>query len=234
MSTLADQLVTANHVLANEGVIRGFGHVSTREPGSDTFLISRSRSPGMVEPSDILEVSLSGDVVSDDSDVETYSETVIHRSIYEQRDDVGAVVHHHADEIMPFTCSETELRPVFRRAAQFHEGIPEFSDYDELRGQLIATDAEGRRMAKNLGDRRAQILMGHGANVVGTDVKRAVLSTLDMRMNAEYQSEAEQLGNPIYYDRSREATESYLKRIFSDSSVNRKWEYLVNKLDDRS
>lgn len=231
MANLADELVTANHVLANEGVIRGFGHVSAREPGSGTFLISRARSPGMVEPDDVLEVTLEGEVLGDD-DVETYSETVIHASIYRNRDDVGAVVHHHDDAIMPFACSERELRPVFRRGSQFHDGIPRFSDYDEEGGDLIVTDAEGERMAANLGDRRAQILVSHGANVVGPDVRRAVISTLDMRMNADYQYRAEQLGDPIYHDRSRAAVESYLEKLFADAAIDRKWEYLVRKLDD--
>lgn len=231
MSELAERLVAANHVLANEGVIRGFGHVSAREPGSETFLLSRARSPGVVELDDVLEFTLDGEVV-DGEDVETYSETTIHRSIYRARDDVGGVVHHHADEVMPFACSENELRPMFRRAAQFHEGIPRFSDYDEHLGDLIAGEAEGARMAENLGDRRAQILVNHGANVVGDDVKRAVLSTLDLRMNARYQYQAEQLGRPLYHDRSREAIESYLERMFADASVDRKWEYLVRQLDD--
>lgn len=231
MESLVDQLVTANHVLSDQGVIRGFGHVSTRRPGDDAFLISRARSPGLVEHADVMEIELDGTVVGDATG-EPYSETIIHRSIYRARDDVGAVVHHHADDVMPFTSSTTPMRPVFRRAAQFHEGIPEFSDYDEYRGNLIVTEAEGRRMAESLGTCRAQLLMGHGANVVGEDVKRAVLSTLDLVMNAQYQYKSEQLGEPIYYDRSPEATESYLERIFSDSSVDRKWEYLLRQLED--
>ena len=32
LSTLIDDLVTANHILANEGVVDAFGHVSVRHP----------------------------------------------------------------------------------------------------------------------------------------------------------------------------------------------------------
>ena len=40
---LIEDLVAANHILANEGVVDGYGHVSARHDKSpDRFLISRS------------------------------------------------------------------------------------------------------------------------------------------------------------------------------------------------
>ena len=40
-------LVAANHILADQGVLDGFGHVSVRHPDrADCFLLARSLAPG--------------------------------------------------------------------------------------------------------------------------------------------------------------------------------------------
>src|SRR5262249_10839667 len=51
-----DDLVIANRILANEGVIDAFGHVSIRDPRRpDRYFLARSRSPELVERGDIME-----------------------------------------------------------------------------------------------------------------------------------------------------------------------------------
>jgi HCOMODA/2-hydroxy-3-carboxy-muconic semialdehyde decarboxylase len=43
---LLEELVTANRILAREGVVDSFGHVSVRHPNhSDRFVMSRARAP---------------------------------------------------------------------------------------------------------------------------------------------------------------------------------------------
>ena len=49
------ELALASRVLANEGVLDAFGHVSVRHPADQNrFLLPRSRSPLFTEPGDIL------------------------------------------------------------------------------------------------------------------------------------------------------------------------------------
>ncbi|MGZ6124538.1 MAG: hypothetical protein ACXWLR_06235, partial [Myxococcales bacterium] len=44
-----DELVAANRILADQGVLDGYGHVSVRDPEHpDRFLLSRSLAPEMV------------------------------------------------------------------------------------------------------------------------------------------------------------------------------------------
>ena len=51
---LIEQLVTANRILANEGIMDVFGHISVRsERDPEQFLLSVSRSPQAVRASDI-------------------------------------------------------------------------------------------------------------------------------------------------------------------------------------
>ena len=57
-SLLAD-LVTANHILQDQGVVDGYGHVSVRNPASPNhFFISRWLAPDLVTPADIVELDL--------------------------------------------------------------------------------------------------------------------------------------------------------------------------------
>ena len=58
------ELALASRMLANESVLDAFGHVSLRHPGDPgRFLLSRSRSPQLVEPADILEYTLDAEPV---------------------------------------------------------------------------------------------------------------------------------------------------------------------------
>src|SRR5438876_9467586 len=90
------QLALANRIVAHEGVLDGFGHSSVRHPGDPgRYLLSRSRSPELIEPSDILEFTLDSKLLTP-GDVMTYGECVIHGEIYKARPDVKAVCHHHS------------------------------------------------------------------------------------------------------------------------------------------
>ena len=104
-----NDLVIANRVLAHEQVVDAYGHISIRHPTRpDRFLLSRSRSPELVEPADIMEFTLDGQVVGDDKRP-PYLERFIHAGIYEKRPDVMSVVHSHAEGVLPFAITEKPL-----------------------------------------------------------------------------------------------------------------------------
>lgn len=230
---LIDRLVTANRILANEDIIRGFGHVSIRVPGEDAMYIARALSPAQVTCDDIIKMSFDGEIL-DEPDVRPYKETVIHRAIYRRRDDVDAVVHHHADPVVPFTITDVELEPSFHNGVLFHQGVPTFDEFDDKFGRLVVGEEEGERMADNLGDCRAQLIAGHGANVVDRTLKDAVIATVFFVKNAEYQYRALQLSDdPDYYTGPDASIESMIDDIVqNDIGIDRKWNYLVSQLPD--
>lgn len=230
--TLKEQLVTANRIVANEGIISGFGHVSVRNPETDTVLLSRSLSPAFVTEDDILELTMDGEVIDDDRS--TYMENVIHRAIYEARPDVNAVVHHHAPPIIPFAITDVEMRPAYHQGMLFYNGVPKFGDYDEEYGWLIVTEGEGKRMAENLGDHRAQLLEGHGANTVGGSLKEALVATYHFVMNAQFQLAGMDVGEITFEADDEEMARSTVDDVvLSDLAVDRLWDYLTKKLPDR-
>ena len=90
---LLEDLVTANRILFDQGVVDGFGHVSARhDKDPNRFLLSRSMAPGLVTAADILELDLDG-VIVDARGRNSYLERFIHAEIYRLRPDVGSVVH---------------------------------------------------------------------------------------------------------------------------------------------
>ena len=106
------KLALANRMLAHEGVLDGFGHVSMRHPADPgRYLLARSRSPELIEPGDILEFTLDSQPIAPPTGF-LYGERVIHGCIYQARPDVHAVCHHHSRSVMPFCISGVALQPV--------------------------------------------------------------------------------------------------------------------------
>jgi ribulose-5-phosphate 4-epimerase/fuculose-1-phosphate aldolase len=91
LQELLEDLVIANRILAHEGVVDGFGHVSLRHPERpDRFFMSRSRSPELVTREDIMEFDLDCNPIDQRGRV-MYGERPIHGAIYRARPDVGSV-----------------------------------------------------------------------------------------------------------------------------------------------
>src|SRR5580698_10673076 len=101
---IIDDLVTANRILASEGILDGYGHVSVRNPANpNRFYLSRSLAPGLVTAADIIEYDLDGNPI-DDTRL-SYRERFIHGEIYKMRPDVMAIVHDHSPAVIPFSVS---------------------------------------------------------------------------------------------------------------------------------
>src|SRR5437879_12695757 len=97
-----DELVTANRILAREGVVDAFGHVSIRQPRHpDRFCLSRARAPECIEADDIMEFTIDGAPI-EPRGRKPYAERFIHAAIYDVRPDVHAVVHNHSPAVIPF------------------------------------------------------------------------------------------------------------------------------------
>src|SRR3954471_5208206 len=123
---LIDDLVVANHILYNEGVVDGFGHISVRHPERpERFLLSRSLAPAVVQHADIMEHDLDGEPV-DANGRRPYLERFIHSEIYRARADVQAIVHSHSPSIIPYTVTGAALKPVYHMSGFLAFGVPTF------------------------------------------------------------------------------------------------------------
>src|SRR6476646_8733890 len=79
---LIEDLVAANRILYDQGVVDGFGHVSGRhDKNPERFLLARSMAPGLVTAPDLMEFDLAGDPI-DAQGRTPYLERFIHSEIY--------------------------------------------------------------------------------------------------------------------------------------------------------
>ena len=109
---LIDDLVVANHILVNQGVLDGFGHISVRDPANPRrFFIARSMAPALVQADDILACDLDSNVI-DERGRKTYLERFIHGEVFKARPDVMSVCHNHAYPLLPFSVSGNSIRPI--------------------------------------------------------------------------------------------------------------------------
>jgi len=196
LNDLIEELALANRILAHEGVLDAFGHVSIRHPADPgRYLLSRSRSPLVIEPDDILEYTLDSEPVKPPK-VHLYAERVIHGCIYQARSDVMAVCHHHAPAVMPFAIAGKPLLPVFHLGAAIGAHLPFWDQHEEFgdTNLLVVKEEEGRSLARALGGHSAVLMNRHGATVVGANLKELVSRSIFMCQNAEYQWRAHLLG----------------------------------------
>jgi HCOMODA/2-hydroxy-3-carboxy-muconic semialdehyde decarboxylase len=200
-AALIEDLVAANRILADQGVLDAYGHVSIRHPGNpDRYVISRAMSPANVSADDIMEFDLDSNPV-DQRGRSMFLERFIHGEIYKARPDVNAVIHSHSPGVIPFGVTSVPMRPVFHTAAFLAVGVPVFEirDAGGMTNMLVRNGALAKALATTLGDKPVALMRGHGNVVAGPNVKRATIRAVYTEVNARLQTIALGLGGPINY-----------------------------------
>jgi len=187
-----EDLVAANRILADQGVLDAFGHISIRHPANpDRYLMSRNLAPALVTADDIIEYDLDSNAVNA-AGRPSFLERFIHGEIYKARADVRAVVHTHSPAVIPFGISGAPMRATYHMAGFLVAGVPVF----EIRGaggmtnMLISNGALGRALADTLADKPVALMRGHGDVVVGPSVQIAVFRAVYTEINARLQATA--------------------------------------------
>ena len=205
MSQLED-LVAAYRILADQGVVDAYGHVSVRSEGNpNRYFLSRSLAPESVTEDDIMEYDLDSNPV-DGRDRDSVLERFIHGEVYKARPDVMSVVHNHSPMVVPFSVTGVPIRALFHMAGFIGQGLPTFEIRDVEMGSdlLVRTPALGAACARVLADQPAALMRGHGAVVVGESIPRSVGRSVYLEINARMQLQAIQLagtgGHITYFD----------------------------------
>jgi ribulose-5-phosphate 4-epimerase/fuculose-1-phosphate aldolase len=200
-AAVIEDIVIGSRVLAEFGVLDGFGHVSARDPNNPNhFLMSRSLAPALVTADDIMAFDLDGNAI-DPRGRSVFLERFIHSEIYKARPDVMSVIHTHSPGVIPFSVTGVPLRPMYHNAAFLAGGTPVW-DIRKAFGEtdmLVRDGARGRSLAEALGDRPVVLMRGHGDATVGPSVKMAVFRAYYTDVNARLQSQALALGGEINY-----------------------------------
>ena len=227
-----EDLVTANRILADLGVLDGYGHVSIRVPGDPKhFLLARSVAPELVTAADIVEHDLEGNA-SAPPGTQLFGERFIHAAVYAARPDVQAVVHNHAPSLIPFGVTGVPLRALYHMSAFHGDGVPVF-DIRAAGGEtdmLVKTLPLGQALAKTLGAHNALLMRGHGAVVVAADIPRAVFRSVYSEVNARLQAQAMQLSSKVIFLDAEEAKKA---QATMEATVPRAWELWRRKVQGK-
>jgi HCOMODA/2-hydroxy-3-carboxy-muconic semialdehyde decarboxylase len=220
---IIDELVTANRILANEGIVDSFGHISVRHPQrKDRYLLSRARAPERIEPSDIIEFTLEGEPINLKGRA-PYTERFIHGAIYEKRPDVQSVVHNHSPSTIPFGITGKKLKPLLHMCASIGHDVPLWDSHDKFgdTALLVNSMAMGRDLAKRMAKGRTALMRGHGAVVAGDSIRHAVFVSIYLELNAKLQMQAMTMGKIKYLYPGE--VDAVIARTAS-YTLNRAWE----------
>lgn len=196
------EVAVASRILAGEAILDAFGHVSRRHSErADRFLISRSLAPALVTPADVLELDWTGSAVAAPG-THLFLERFIHAEIYRRRPDVGAIVHSHAMDVLPFAAVPAAVvRPICHMCG-FLQGTPppfDVADHAGPGSDLLIRDATlGSALASHLGSASVVLMRGHGYTTVGSSVAVATYRAIYTARNCEMQQAAMALGEPVY------------------------------------
>ncbi|HEX3844725.1 MAG TPA: class II aldolase/adducin family protein [Steroidobacteraceae bacterium] len=228
-----NDLVIANRILAREEVADAYGHVSSRNPDNPhTFFIARSLAPELVTPEDIVELDLEGNPVGSDNRP-LYLERFIHAGIYQARADIAAVVHAHAEDVLPFgIATGTQLRPVIHSGSFIGAHVPVWDIADRFGNTnlLVSSIEQARDLAKTLAGHNVALMRGHGFAAAARSLIEVVRMSVYLPRNARALLNARLVGGDIKFlsegeiaARNQEAYGAY------STATWRAWEYWANK-----
>ena len=216
-----EKLVLANRILAMEGLVGPYGHVSFRVGDEARFRIADHRSPDQVVVDHITDVNV--EITPEEAQArDLYREVFIHAAIYRELPDVKAVVHTHAANAVALgtlSVPDNKILPTTNPGANLGNFIPVYPTVG-----LIGSPEKGLQVARALAGQNGVLLRGHGTVVVGSSLEQAVLRAIYLEFEARSQMRARAAGEPIPY----QSDESDLfKRTVA---IEHAWHYYVDKL----
>ena len=221
---LLEELVTANRILAREGVVDAFGHASIRHPEYPArYVMSRARAPECIEADDLMEFTLDGKAL-DAGGRKAYAERFIHGAVYEARPDVQAIVHNHSPSVIPFGITGARLSPVMHMCASIGSEVPVWDTRTRFGDtNLLVTDMSmARDLAGTLAERPVALMRGHGSVVAARSLREVVFISVYLELNANLQMQATSLGDIVFLSAGE------IHAILSTRSsftYERAWEY---------
>jgi len=188
-AALIADLAAASRILAAQGVVDGFGHVSMRHPQApDRYFMARSIAPALVTPEDIIEYDLDSNPCNANGRG-SFLERFIHGEIFKARPDVMSVVHSHSPSVIPFGLVGVPMQAMFHNAAFLAAGVPVF-DIKEKFGatdMLVSNGVKGVALAAAIGKKDVAMMRAHGSVACGPTLQTAVFRAVYTEVNARIQ-----------------------------------------------
>lgn len=190
------------HILHYHGVLDAYGHLSFRHPfDPQVFVMSKSIAPGTISsPDDLIEYHVSNAEPLDPGSAKGFAERHIHSEVYKRHADVKAVVHSHAESVIPYTITGVPLRPCYHMAGFLglgEKGSPAVYDAadffldDDVPDMLVRNSHLGVALAACFDSGSVVTLMAaHGLTVIGEGIEEVVSRAIYTMKNASIQTAA--------------------------------------------
>jgi ribulose-5-phosphate 4-epimerase/fuculose-1-phosphate aldolase len=223
LKELKEKLVDACHILDNEGITDGYGHVSVRVPGAEAFITIANVSPGCATVERLIMQDFHGNYLGGVK--EPPNEWPIHACILKARAEVMSVAHTHSKWSTIFSVLSIKLKPIH----QYGKFLP--VDGPPLyEGVGLVRDIErGSALAAALGNGPAVLMRAHGDAVVGESIEQVIERTTRLAMLGEWNHLALLHGQPKYLSEAELAVYNADQRF-----PLRGWEYFINRLKGRN
>ena len=160
-------IVEAGRRLWQRGMVgANDGNISCRIPGG--YLITRSGvSKGFMNEADILLLDEHGQAIGDDPGHPS-SETAMHLGIYQARPHTGAIVHAHPPYATAFALAGVDINQ-----AQLEELRIQLGQVAMIAYAPAGTAELAQAASAAMADKRAGLLLRHGAIAAGADLNEA-------------------------------------------------------------
>ncbi|KAH6667444.1 class II aldolase and Adducin N-terminal domain-containing protein [Halenospora varia] len=201
---LARKFVSACHILHYHRVLDAYGHLSVRHATQpDLFVMARQVAPALVAaPEDLVQYRVSDASPVDPLMTDGYVERYIHSEIFKKYPEVNAVIHSHAESVIPYGISGVPLQPCFHMAGFLGTSTPVY-DISTLYGPedtkdlLVRNTRLGAALAECFGNSSSKsrsaghavvMMRGHGMTVVAANIEECVLRSIYTQQNAAIQT----------------------------------------------
>lgn len=187
-----EEIVKYGKLIIEAGLTKGTGgNFSIYNREEKLMAITPSGIPYLVmKPEDVVVMDLNGNIV--DGNLIPSSEHVMHSMVYENRDDVNAMVHVHSKFCTTLSALNEPLPAV--------DYLVAFSGGKEVRCAEYATYGTvelAENALKTLGKQNAVLLANHGLNVVAKDMMTAFAVAEQLEFCAEVYIRARSAGTPV-------------------------------------
>ena len=220
---LRAEVAAATRILVAQGILDYSGHVSTRLPGGETFLIQTGLdSRAELKPERLLVVDYDGKVVQGEGHVP--AELALHLEVLKARPDVESVLHCHMDLAIAFTMMKgVKLQLMRARAVRWESGIPTHPDPSHIK-----LPEQGAALARSLGPHHALLMRGHGLTLVAESVPALLVDAVHFEENAKAMMQVLQSGaepEPL----NEEELVQINKHEMRDFHIGKLWNYYVRQ-----
>jgi ribulose-5-phosphate 4-epimerase/fuculose-1-phosphate aldolase len=220
---LAAEVAAATRILVAEKILDYSGHVSTRLPGGEGFLIQTGLdSRAELDPARLLTVDYDGKVLAGEG--KPPAELALHLEVLKARPDVESVLHCHMDLAIAFTMMKgVQLKPMRARAVRWESGIPTHPDPSHIKETEQAAS-----LARTLGPHHAVLMRAHGLTLVAESVPALLVDAVHFQENALAMMQVLQAGaepEPLTDDELVQINKHEMREFH----IGKLWNYYVRR-----